>query len=168
LKYKIRRRTRNDVAKIESVITSTWQSTYRGIINDAFLDNLSDNENIRVQKMLNRFGDGTDFFLVLEVDGEIVGFANIGVTEDKRYRNCGEIYALYILDKYHHLGLGKKLVEVSFNELKKFNCRKAIIGCIEQNPSNKFYEHIGGELIRKRHFKIAGQDMLENVYIFIF
>ena len=168
MKYKIRKRKKEDIPNIESVVTNCWQQTYRGILNDDFLDNLSNNEKIRAKKMTERFGTGTDFFLVLEIDGEIVGFANIGPTEDKRYRNCGEIYALYILKKYHKFGLGKKLVEASFEELKKRNYKKAIIGCIEENPSNEFYKHIGGNFVRKRAFKIAGQEMFENVYEFIF
>ena len=41
---------------------------------------------------------------------------------------------------------------------------KMIIGCLQGNPSNEFYKHIGGKLIKTRIFKKL--NLLENVYLF--
>lgn len=39
-----------------------------------------------------------------------------------------------------------------------------IIGCLEGNPSNNFYTHIGGKLIKKSVFKEL--NLPENIYYF--
>ena len=39
-----------------------------------------------------------------------------------------------------------------------------IIGCLVGNPSNLFYQHIGGKPIKQRVFQRLG--LLENVYYF--
>ena len=41
---------------------------------------------------------------------------------------------------------------------------KMIIGCLEGNPSNEFYKHIGGKFIKKRVFEKL--NLPENVYYF--
>ena len=48
--------------------------------------------------------------------------------------------------------------------LKKMGFDKMIIACLVGNPTNEFYKHIGGKLIKKRIFKKL--NLLENVYYF--
>jgi hypothetical protein len=38
---------------------------------------------------------------------------------------------------------------------------KMIIGCLNNNPSNNFYKHLGGKFIKTRIFKKL--NLLENV-----
>lgn len=44
------------------------------------------------------------------------------------------------------------------------NFDKMVIGCLESNPSNNFYKHIGGKFIKTRIFE--NLQLLENVYYF--
>ena len=39
-----------------------------------------------------------------------------------------------------------------------------IIGCLQVNPSNEFYKHIGGKFIKTRVFQKL--NLIENVYFF--
>ena len=47
---------------------------------------------------------------MLEVDGKVVGFVNVGITDDE------EIFALYMIKKYKGNGFGRKLTEMSHVE----------------------------------------------------
>ena len=61
-------------------------------------------------------------------------------------------------------GFGRKMVEAGIAELKAMGCDKMVIGCLAGNPSNSFYEHIGGKLIKTRIYERL--QLPENVYFF--
>ena len=160
----IRKRKKEDCNELQHVITISWNETYKGIVSDEFLNNLYLNEEERVNNSYNRFNEDDNHQYVLEVDDTVVGFINVGSSDETNYDNCGEIRAIYIINKYKGYGFGKKLIEVGIEELKRMGYDKMIIGCLVGNPSNKFYEHIGGKLIKQRVFKKL--QLKENVYYF--
>ena len=162
--YKIRRREQKDCKTIAHVVTIAWQETYRGIVNDEFLDNLSDNEKERGFRSFNNFNDNDNHQFVLEVDDNIVGFIKFGYTNELDYENQGEIFALYIIKEYQGKGFGKKLMETGINEWTNMGCSKIRIGCLKDNPSNEFYKFMGAKFIRTRIFKLPNQELIENVY----
>lgn len=163
---RIRRRKKEDCKQIAHVVTIAWNETYRGIVNDEFLDNLLNNEVERGNKSFNEFDEKDNHQFVLEVDGKVVGFINVGITDDKEYKNQGEIFALYIIKEYKGKGFGRKLTKAGIDELKKLGCTKMIIGCLNGNPSNEYYKHIGGKFIKTRIFKLPNQNLVENVYYY--
>ena len=166
MNYVIRRRQRADCYDIAHVVTVAWQETYRGIVADDFLDNLSVNEKERGKKAFDKFNEADNHQFVLEVDGKIVGFVNVGSSDEKDYNHCGEIHAVYIIGGYKGYGFGKKLIEAGINELKSMNYDKMIIGCLAGNKSNDFYKHIGGVFVKTRTFNLPDQQLPENVYYF--
>ena len=155
---------RKDCKEVAHVVTVAWNETYRGIVSDAFLDNLSSNEEERSNRTRNEFDDNDNHQFVLEVDNKIVGFINVGATDDTSFSNCGEIFAIYIINGYKGYGFGKELIEVGKEELKKMGFDKMIIGCLDGNKSNEFYKHIGGKYIKTRIFEKL--QLPENVYYF--
>ena len=108
MEYCIRRKEQKDCYGIAHVVTIAWNETYKGIVPEWFLEELKNNEKERAQ---NSFDVNNNHQFVLEIDNKIVGFVNFGITEDKEFKNCGEIYALYIIAKYKGNGFGRKLVE---------------------------------------------------------
>ncbi len=166
MNYKIRRSERNDCFAIAHVVTIAWQETYRGIINDEFLDNLPHTEHNRGEKAFNNYDEKENHQFVLEIDNQVVGFINVGLTKELAFDNTGEIFALYIISKYKGYGFGRKLTEIGIEELKKIGCTKMIVGCLDGNPSNEYYKHVGGKFIKTRIFKLPNQELIENVYYF--
>ena len=164
MNYMIRKRRKDDCQAIAHVVTVAWNETYKGIVPDWDLENLKKNEDERTSKLLNSFDENNNNFLVLEVDNEVVGFTYYGESEDKELVNCGEIFALYIINKYHGYGYGRKLVEETIQELKKMNFDKMIIACLKGNPTNEFYKHIGGKYIKDGVYKRL--NLKENIYYY--
>ena len=164
MNYNIRKKTKDDCATIAHVVTVAWNETYRGIVQDEFLDNLYNNEEERAKNSYNKFNAKDNHQYVLEVDNKVVGFINVGSSDENDYDNCGEIHAVYIINGYKGYGFGKKLIEEGINELKSMGYDKMIIGCLEGNPSNEFYKHIGGKYIKQRTFEKL--QLPENVYYF--
>ena len=149
--YKIRKKARKDCAEVAHVVTVAWNETYRGIVPNEFLDNLYNNEEERAKNSYNKFDEKENHQYVLEVDDKVVGFINVGSTDETDYDNCGEIHAVYIINGYKGYGFGKKLIEAGINELKEMNFDKMVIGCLVGNPSNEFYEHIKLSIPRKHN-----------------
>lgn len=164
MNYLIRKKKKEDCEEVAHIVTIAWNETYKGIVNDDFLNSLYENEEQRSNNSYNKFNEKENHQLVLEVDNNIVGFVNVGATDDINYKNCGEIHALYIISKYKNYGFGKKLFEAGIEELKSMGYDKMIIGCLDGNPSNEFYKHMGGKLIKTRIFEKL--QLPENVYYF--
>lgn len=164
MEYIIRKKKREDCTTVAHIVTVAWNETYKGIVPDEFLDNLYKNEKERATNSYNNFNEKDNHQYVLEVENKVVGFVNVGLTNEIDDDNCGEIYAVYIINGYKGYGFGKKLIETGINELKEMGCDKMIIGCLVGNPSNKFYEHIGGKYIKQRIFEKL--QLTENVYYY--
>ena len=162
--YLIRKREKKDCKDIAHVVTIAWNETYKGIVPEWFLEKLKDNEDERAQMSYEKFDINDNHQLVLEIDNEVVGFINFGLSEDNQFENCGEIFALYIIEKYKGNGFGRKLVEAAIKELKQLECNTMIIECLKGNPSNEFYKHIGGKYIKDGIFKRL--NLPENIYYY--
>ena len=160
----IRKSNKDDCYKLAHLVTIVWNETYKGIVSNEFLNNLYLNEKERATNSYKNFNELENHQYILEVDNKVVGFINVGLPDETEYENCGEIHALYIMKEYQGNGFSKLLINAGIKELKRLRCNKMVIGCLVGNPSNKFYEHIGGKLIKQRVFKKLG--LLENVYYF--
>lgn len=164
MNYIIRRRKKEDIPSIQRVVTISWKETYPGIVPQSELDELENNEQIRIKNSYEDFDENDSNQFVLEIDNEIVGFVNFGITENTVYKNCGEIFALYIIGKYKGKGYGKKLFERAVSELKKLGFNKMLISCLKGNSANEFYKHMGGTYIKDGIYKRL--NLKENIYYF--
>lgn len=162
--YVIRKMLSEDARAVSHVITVAWNETYKGIINDEYLDNLKKNEEETAKALANNFDANGNNYYVLEVNREIAGFINISAAHDVEFTNCGELCAIYIISRYKGQGYGKALFDVAIKELKNMGFNKMIVGCLNGNPTNEFYKHMGGKFIKTRIFEKL--QMSENVYYF--
>ena len=59
-----------------------------------------------------------------------------------------------------------KLIGISKEELKKMGYEKMIVGCLENNPTNEFYKHMGCKYCDKNPITIGKQQLKENLYTY--
>jgi ribosomal protein S18 acetylase RimI-like enzyme len=161
----IRQATLEDAAGITKVHIDTWRTTYRGIVPDEFLANMSYEE--RTQRWTNIFNnsEGKSYHFVAENDdGCIVGFVSGGVNRDEHPRYQSELYAIYILEAYHGQGIGKRLTVALVERLLQMGLDSMILWVIAVNPARRFYEALGGQLVGTQQFEIAGASIDEVAY----
>lgn len=160
----IRRVERKDLLEVAKIKVETWQQSYDGIINKKYLENM-DYKKI-AEKWSKNFNN--ENFLVVVENEKILGFCRYGDRGDEfdRFREYdGEIYAIYISEKYAKKGIGKKLVASAMEDLKKQHKNKVIIWCLEQNiEAQKFYNRIGGNFLGKKQAKIGDELYKEVAY----
>ena len=86
MNYIIRKKERKDCADVAHVVTVAWNETYKGIVPDDFLEGLYLNEEQRTINSYNKFDENDNHQYVLEVDGKVIGFVNVGSTDEKEIK----------------------------------------------------------------------------------
>lgn len=157
----IRKRKKEDANELAHAIAVVWSTTYKGIVDDDFLKGLFDNESRSAERLRNNPTDQEDYY-ILSLQDKIIGWMYYTLDSDK-YEDAAEIHSLYILKEYQGRGYGKKLYNYAVKNIMKKGINKLIIGCLDGNPSNNFYKHLGGKYIGNHLFR---EKYKENIYLF--
>jgi GNAT superfamily N-acetyltransferase len=159
---KIRRAQEIDVRGIANVLVKSWRTTYKGIVSDQYLNNLSyqqREENWRANLT------STDVFVAESDEGEIVGFSSGGKERSALYPGYdGELYAIYILKAYQNKGLGKRLIHPIVEGLRNQGIEGMLVLVLQENPSRHFYEALGAKWLDTIEVEIGEKPLLERVY----
>ena len=149
----IRKAELRDAAAIADVHQLAWRGAYSGIIPHRAL-----------AKMINR--RGPDWWanairraatvLVIEIGGQLAGYATIGKNRARELSQQGEIYELYLRPEYQGIGLGRRLFSAARKKLSDSGLRGLVVWALEENGGAlSFYEGAGG------------RDIAEGVEVFV-
>lgn len=171
MNYIIKEIEKDDLYDYMYVNTYAWNETYKGIIPDEFLDKIKRELDQNVERLKTKFDqekiEQPNYKrYLLYVDEEPVGMVAICNSREEKYPHSGEICVLYLLNKAKKKGFGRILFEKAVSELKSVGFNDMIINCLKDNPTTKFYEHMGGRLVFEKNINIGGKDLIENVYYF--
>ncbi len=167
---RIREATPADVSDLARVHVDSWRTTYRGIVPDEYLAQLSyeSREGLwkRVLSRDNRAGGGFCFVAEDEETARVVGFASGGPewsgSADSPYK--GEIYAIYILEPYQGQGLGRRLIAASIDRLAGAGIYSLLVWVAARNRACGFYEALGGRKVYEKQDEIDGITLDEVAY----
>lgn len=161
----IRKAEISDAPKLAKVNVDTWRTTYKGIISDEYLQNLSYKWSeiyfLTVIKKQNRI---INCFIAEEESGKIVGFAigRLEKSENPKYK--GELWSIYVDREHQRKGIGKLLVSAVVEKLLNLNINSMLVWVLKKNPSRAFYESLGGKYIGEKPIKIGQEDLIEVAY----
>ena len=155
-----------DAASMARVHVDSWRSTYAGIIPAEYLAGLSyRNRESLWKELLTADRPGMSYFVAETEGGNIVGFAGAGPEreDDRVYRS--EVYAIYILEEYQRVGLGRRLFSSVTQRLLADGFNSMLLWVLEDNrPACRFYESLGGEQVSRKTITIGGVDLVEVSY----
>jgi ribosomal protein S18 acetylase RimI-like enzyme len=161
----IREAHTDDIAGIAKVHVDSWQTTYAGLAPDEYLANMtySSHEKWWMYNLTNN-SEGSFTYIAEDDSGQIIGFVSGGPerTDDTIYK--GELYAIYILKAYQGQGIGRLLIETLVKRLLKDNMKTMLLSVLAHNPACRFYEALGGNLVRTAQFEIGGLMLDEVAY----
>lgn len=163
----IRKSTYEDIESIADLHVKTWQSTYKKILSEEFLRGLEVKKDETIKLHQERFYDKKlSTTLVACVENEIVGLCIFGPNRNPQDKEVltAEIYAIYILESFQKMGIGKALVYEALCRLKNYD--RLLIWALEANPWRKFYEKIGGVLSLEKIIEIDHKPLKEVGYYF--
>lgn len=150
----------SDARGIAQVHVDTWRTTYAGIVPDEYLRNLSYE---RRERQWQNFYTSPDprSHLWIALDGEsIIGFSS-GGRERGADEHDGEVYAIYLLSKYHGQGIGKELFLRSFTSMRADGFSSVMVWALADNPTCNFYRSMGGREFSEKMEEIGGANLKE-------
>lgn len=138
----IRKAEPRDAEAIADVHHEAWRGAYAGIIPHKALN-----------AMIGRRGTGwwsnairrAASVLVVEIGGELVGYATLGRNRARELPQQGEIYELYLKPEYQGIGLGSRLFAAAREKLVSHGLSGLVVWALEENDGAlAFYEGAGG------------------------
>lgn len=161
--FRIRFATVEDAAEIATVHVDTWKEAYKTIIPQDYLDNLSYKKRTELWK--SNLSDTNNYIIVVEtVEKEIVGFAVVHEIKNDSMKPAGKLSSIYILDRFHGQGLGRKLLFEIFDYCRKNGFEYILVDVLSENDARFFYEKFGAKLVDEMQIEIAGVPLKEAVY----
>lgn len=150
-----------DARSIASVHVKSWQTTYRGIISDDYLDGLDVSE--RAKKWEEILSDKDQkIFVVLDWE-DIVGFATCGKSDEMKWFDSN-ISSIYILEEYQWKNIWRSLFQKCKEHLSSIWCKTLFIWVLKDNTARKFYEKIWGKFLEEKEIFIGKEKYLECAY----
>ena len=168
---RIRRAHKNDASAIGRVHVETWQATYAGLLPDSMLAGMSDvRQSAYWSRALGDPREARGVFVADDEDMGVVGFGSCGPVRDPpeglsgREIRVGEVYTLYVEPDFQNRGLGRRLLDALFRQLRADGCDTAVLWMLADNPTRFFYEGLGGQQVGERTDTFAGADVDEVAY----
>ncbi len=163
-------------AGIARVYVDTWRSSYAGILPDKTLIGMSqERQTSEWAWLIRNRGESQTVLVASEIGHGVVGMASCGPgrTGDRpcagpycgeEGRKVGEVFTLYVLPEFQDRGIGRQLLAASFSALSERGCERAFLWVISNNPSQFFYERVGGRRIASRLERLWGTDLDQTAY----
>lgn len=161
----IRKAVSTDALGITIVNVYTWKTQYTGLLPDELIDLRIREIKQNSDKIKNRIKNGTKYYVV-EEENCIIGFCSFGESRDEKYKEYGEIYALYLLEGFQGEGLGRKFFDLAISYFKEKGFDKFIVKCLIGNPSEEFYKHMGGKIIGQTQIEKFNFKINENIFLY--
>ncbi len=166
----IRRAVPGDQVGIARVHVSSWQTSYRGLVPENILENLSV-ERSAAYWGSQLEGDNQEWTFVAEEEGAIIGFVSGGpfrpeqAPPDFPDRYDSELYAIYLLEAYKRLGIGKRLFRAQVGALSRSGFIAMMLWVLSENrDASHFYEKLGGRVVGEKTEVIGGRQVAETAY----
>lgn len=141
MELSVRPATVDDADAIGHIHYQAWLETYTGLIDQTFLRSRSG------ERSAQRFrADGCRNKLAACADGTVVGFCHYNdlARDEDVPKSCGEIQAIYILQNYQGLSLGRMLLKGAESILTDQGCKWVCLWALAGNKKAiGFYEAMG-------------------------
>ncbi|MFD6999264.1 GNAT family N-acetyltransferase [Streptomyces mirabilis] len=138
----------SDCERVAEIRIRGWQTAYRGLMPEAYLDALSVAEDAARRRERFGRGGGAIVNLVAERDGEVVGWACHGPYRDDEARGDGigaaELYAIYVDPERVGAGVGRALLTESIARCTAAGHERMLLWVLEGNArARRFYAQAG-------------------------
>lgn len=166
LTVRIRRARPGDVDGLARVHVASWCEAYAGIIEPENLERTNMRRSLgRFQGYFWRGGQQRSLLLVAELDGEIIGYVNAGVST-RRDLARGEVYELYVAPQHQGRGVGRKLLCAGLWALATAKRAPALIWVLADNHrARRFYESMRGKLVARAQTRVGEQELAKVAYL---
>jgi ribosomal protein S18 acetylase RimI-like enzyme len=133
-----------DAPQIAVVHVRSWQFAYRGLLPQAYLDELDPAQRVdQWERSLAEANDGRNGVLVADAGGTLLGFVGYSPSRDgdADQARVGEIDAIYLLPSAWGKGVGRRLMDVALVRLAEAQFDQVTLWVLDSNArARRFYE----------------------------
>lgn len=165
-RFAIRAAALGDAAEIARVQTSSWQTSYRGILPDRVLDTMDPARRISMRREILLDASALNLVAYDTTHRDLVGFCNAGQSR-RQGQLVGELYEIYIIDRAKRFGLGRELFEQVTDWCRAHHMSSMIVWVLENNHhARRFYEAMGGQASSRVSSTVRGYPVIELSYMY--
>ncbi|MDO7907461.1 GNAT family N-acetyltransferase [Paenibacillus sp. JX-17] len=162
MSLKIREARPEDASGMAKVHVKSWQTTYKGIVPEAYLAELSIPDRTEMWKRaINRPEADRLLYVAEDEEGVIQGFVTGGPNREQHPDYQAELYAIYLMEEVQGQGLGRLLVERLAARLLSLGYTSMMVWALEENAAVSFYERLGAERVKTVTTEIGGKQLQE-------
>ena len=142
---RIREAVPADARAIAEIHVRSWQTAYRGLLTDDYLDGLSVEDRLEQHRRSLEEPPAGWRTWVAQEGGDVAGFAVTGLSQDAdATERTGEVYAIYLEPERVGTGAGRELFEHAVGDLRERGFDTATLWVLETNDrARRFYEVAG-------------------------
>jgi ribosomal protein S18 acetylase RimI-like enzyme len=159
---RLRSATLADAEALGAVHIRAWQEAYAGVVPDKILSGLNFTQCADMWR--SALAQGLMVQLA-ERNGKIVAFSASGDQTDASLPYSGIIRALYVLRCAQHLGIGRRLMAATADDLLARGHMAAMLWVMEANTAaRRFYVSLGGREIARTEQDCEGFHVVGIAY----
>ncbi|MBP6011908.1 MAG: GNAT family N-acetyltransferase [Alphaproteobacteria bacterium] len=152
-----------DAPRLASVHITAWLETYRGIMPDKVLDELSLGRSTEGwSKRLAAVPNRQAVFVACNDEEQVIGFAAAGPKRLPELPSDGEIFAINLINSAKRKGYGLRLMQTAAEHLIANNFEAIGLWVLERNQAARaFYERLGGAALTQREERFGVSTLSE-------
>lgn len=116
--------TELDCLGISYVIAHSWNETYKGLVSQKCLDLKIENIKSKSEKIKDYLKTSGNSYYVAKDENNVIGVVSFSKQENELYKDYGELCSIYLLKQYHGYNIGKTLLKIAVEGLKKWATTK--------------------------------------------
>ena len=159
----IRTAVPEDVPQVAKVHVESWQRSFAGIAPEDYLNGMS--EDRRRDVFAERLSEPSYKLLVAEKPGKgVVGFIDFGRPDFENYGYDARVYSFYLLPEFQRCGVGGRLFETCFEEMRSEGYGSVCLDTLEMSPYREFYHRHGGTIVARDQHKLGDDEYPTVIY----
>ncbi|MDQ0914735.1 GNAT family N-acetyltransferase [Paenibacillus sp. V4I5] len=120
-----------DTQELGYVHSEAYLNTYQGIMPDEYLNQVT--PKVRERYFYTALVQRVERVAIALIDKKAVGCMVLKASSDDDLNHSGEISAIYLLQNYRGVGLGKQLLKWGMDRLKDFGFTTVVIWVLKEN-----------------------------------
>ncbi len=134
----IRKASTADIPNISQVLAESWRVAYQGIVDAAYLSQISDDR--WVESLEGNLPSGQTEVLVACCGPQIIGAVLMQPSRMPQYPEDGEITAIYLHPNWLGKGVGQSLMDKALSHLREKGFAYVVLDVLRDNQKAKrFY-----------------------------
>ncbi len=149
-----------EVNKLRNIAIKTFRQSYEHLNSPSnFQDYIS--KAFTKEVLLRELQNEESFYYFIAFENDIVGYLklNIGNSQTERFSDAYlEIERIYLDANYQRKGIGKRMIEFTFDKARELQKTKVWLGVWDENPKAiLFYERMGFQSKGNHVFKFGNE-----------